>query len=186
MLRQAVAATVQRIQKASSHSPQTKFNSNRLLLVGSGVAEPSNEVAAELESLSVAAESAATSVLCSSILAGHTSESDDFGDAAIWLGQGAFGKGHEQAVLKSLGLEGGKVRAISSIELSPKTCIPVTVNASTSTPELKALSAKLADLQDLHCFSLEPASGSDVIFSLVGKNASGWGGLVGIGIWSDE
>jgi len=182
MLRQAVAATVQRIQKASSHS-QTKFNSNHLLLVGSGVAEPSNEVAAELESLSVAAESAATSVLCSSILAGHTSESDDFGDAAIWLGQGAFGKGHEQAVLKSLGLEGGK---ISPVELSPKTRIPVTVNASTSTPELKALSAKLADLQDLHCFSLQPASGSDVIFSLVGKNASGWGGLVGIGIWSEE
>ncbi|KAJ7188469.1 hypothetical protein C8R46DRAFT_21293 [Mycena filopes] len=182
MLRQAVAATAQRIQRASSHSAQTTFNSDRLLLVANGVAEPNNQIAAELESLSVAAESAATSLLCSSILAGHSSESDEFGDAAIWLGQGAFGKGHEQAVLKSLGLEGGR---ISSVDLS-KSHIPATVNASTSTPELAALSAKLAELQDLHCFSLQPASGSEVIYSLVGRNASGWGGLVGIGIWSDE
>jgi hypothetical protein len=44
------------------------------------------------------------------------------------------------------------------------------------------LSAKLAELQNLYCFSMQPTSGSDVIYSLIGKNASGWGGLVGIGI----
>ncbi|KAJ6593705.1 hypothetical protein B0H19DRAFT_1091726 [Mycena capillaripes] len=183
VFRKAVAATAQRLQNTSQAAATTRFVPQRLLLVGQGVAAPSDQLAADLESLAAAAQLAATSVLCSSILAGHTSESDDFGDAAIWLGQGAFGKGHEQAVLKTLGLEGGR---ISSVELSAKTRIPVTVNAASSTPELEALSAKLAELQDVHCFSLQPTLGSDVIYSLVGKNASGWAGLVGIGIWSDD
>ncbi|KAJ7928628.1 hypothetical protein B0H13DRAFT_1597416, partial [Mycena leptocephala] len=145
----------------------------------------------DLESLATSAQRAATSVLCSSILAGHTSESDDFGDTAVWLGQGAFGKGQEQAVLKTLGLEGGRSHfhfslQISPVDLSPQTHIPTTVNASSSTPELAAFSAKLAELQDVYCFSMHPSSGSDVIFSLVGKNANGWGGLVGIATWSDD
>ncbi|KAJ7350252.1 hypothetical protein DFH08DRAFT_860840 [Mycena albidolilacea] len=177
--KQAVSATVQRLQNKST---TTTFLPQRLLLVGQGVAAPTDQLAADLESLAATAQSAATSVLCSSILAGHTSESDDFGDAAIWLGQGAFGKGHEQAVLSSLGIQGGR---ISPVELSPKTYIPKTVNASSITPELAALSAKLAELQDLHCFSLQTSS-SDVIYSLVGKNSNGWAGLVGIGTWSDE
>jgi hypothetical protein len=192
--KQAVSATVQRLQNKST---TTTFLPQRLLLVGQGVAAPNDRLAADLESLAATAQSAATSVLCSSILAGHTSESDDFGDAAIWLGQGAFGKGHEQAVLSSLGIQGGRVGGafsssqstnffqISPVELSPKTHIPKTVNASSTTPELAALSAKLAELQDLHCFSLQTSS-SDVIYSLVGKNSNGWAGLVGIGTWSDE
>ncbi|KAJ7124906.1 hypothetical protein C8R44DRAFT_781758 [Mycena epipterygia] len=140
-----------------------------------------------LESLASAAQRAATSVLCSSILAGHSSESDDFSDVPVWLGQGSYGRGHEQAVLQKLGLEplakGGRV---SSVELSAQR-IPVTVNINAPTPELSDLSAKLAELQELHCFSMRPTSGSEVFFSLLGKNASGgWGGLVGIGIWSDD
>ncbi|KAJ7251766.1 hypothetical protein B0H12DRAFT_985891, partial [Mycena haematopus] len=131
--------------------------------------------------LASAAHAAAASVLCSSILAGHTSESDDFGDVAICLGPGAFGKGNERAVLASLGLGSGQ---ISSIELSPKTHIPSTVNVSDTTPELNALSAKLAQLQDLNCFSLQSPGSSDVIFSLVGKKADNWMGLVSVGTWS--
>jgi hypothetical protein len=108
-LRQAVAATVQRLQSTSQAAATTTFLPQRLLLVGQGVTAPSDQLAADLESLATSAQRAATSVLCSSILAGHTSESDDFGDTAVWLGQGAFGKGQEQAVLKTLGLEGGRV-----------------------------------------------------------------------------
>ncbi|KAF7375995.1 hypothetical protein MSAN_00014100 [Mycena sanguinolenta] len=184
MFRQAASATVQRLQRLSpsSATASASFIPQHLLLVPSGVSKPSDQVAAELESLASAAQSAATSVLCSSILAGHTSESDEFGDTAIWLGPGAFGKGHEQAVLSSLGLEGGQV---SAVELSPQTHIPKTVNASTTTPELKALSAKLAELQDLYCFLLK-TSGSDVVFSLIGKKADNWTGLVSVGTWSDD
>ncbi|KAJ7874678.1 hypothetical protein B0H14DRAFT_3859658 [Mycena olivaceomarginata] len=153
--KQAVSATVQRLQNKST---TTTFLPQRLLLVGQGVAAPNDQLAADLESLAATAQT----------------KSDDFGDAAIWLGQGAFGKGHEQAVLSSLGIQGGR---ISPVELSPKTHIPKTVNASSTTPELAALSAKLAELQDLHSTSSTPSSG---------KISNGWAGLVGIGIWSDE
>ncbi|KAJ7502770.1 hypothetical protein B0H11DRAFT_1986249 [Mycena galericulata] len=64
-----------------------------------------------------AAQRAADSVLCSSVLAGHSSESDEFGDVAVWLGPGAFGKGNEQAVLKKLGLEhGARVGPLTRVE----------------------------------------------------------------------
>jgi len=123
-------------------------------------------------------------VLCSSILAGHTSESDDFSDVSIWLGEGSFGKGNEQSIVKALGLDSGG--RISPVPISEGSKIPTTVRVNAPTPELEDLTAQLAELQDLHCFSTHPTSGSDVIYALVGKNVNGWGGLVGIGIWSDD
>ncbi|KAJ6607766.1 hypothetical protein B0H10DRAFT_2070350, partial [Mycena sp. CBHHK59/15] len=167
------------------HQIPPTFIAHRSLLVAQDVPQPSDDVQLYFASLASAAERAATSAACSSILAGHTSESDEFADVSIWLGQGAYGKGHELAVLKKLGLEplvaDGRV---SPVELSIPRMIPVTIDAANL--ELDAFAAKLAELKDLHCFSLRPASGSDVIYSLVGKNSSGWGGLLGIGIWSDD
>ncbi|KAK7057391.1 hypothetical protein R3P38DRAFT_3168917 [Favolaschia claudopus] len=175
-----MSATIQTIQRLAS----ARLLSSSSLIVPHNVPAPSDQLTADLQSLAASAQRAAASVLCSSILAGHTSESDDFDDAAIWLGKGAYGTGNEQAVLNSLGIPGGR---ISSVELSSDTHIPKTVNSSTTTPELSALSAKLAELQDLHCFSVQPDNGgSQVIYSLIGKKANGWAGLVGIGIWSDN
>ncbi|KAF7315337.1 hypothetical protein MIND_00048300 [Mycena indigotica] len=135
------------------------------------------------DSLAIAAQRAADSLLCSSILAGHGSESDEFSDVAVWLGPGSFGKGHEQSVLNSLGLQSD---SISPVALATPSNIPTTVRVQNSTPELDAFTHKLSELKELHCFST-PSSGSDVIFSLIGKAANGgWGGLVGIGVWSDE
>ena len=48
------------------------------------------------------ANAAAASVLCGSILAGHTSDADDFGDVAVYLGPGNFGPRHEREALWSL------------------------------------------------------------------------------------
>ncbi|KAJ7078911.1 hypothetical protein B0H15DRAFT_859706 [Mycena belliarum] len=175
----AVAATAQRLQSAS-----TTFLPQRRLIVPNGVSEPTGQLLKDLETLASAAHSAADSVLCSSILAGHSSESDDFADVSVWLGPGSYGKGNEQTVLNKLGLDskGGRV---SSVDLSAQ-CIPVTVNMESSTPQMADLSAQLANLKDLHCFLMHPTSGSDVIYSLIGKHANGWGGLVGIGTWSDD
>ena len=58
-----------------------------------------------LKQLTSTANAAAASVLCGSILAGHTSDADDFGDVAIYLGPGDYGPGHERNVLQLLGLE---------------------------------------------------------------------------------
>ncbi|KAJ7497131.1 hypothetical protein FB451DRAFT_1210248 [Mycena latifolia] len=174
----AVAATAQRLQS-------TTFLPKRSLILPRGLPEPTDQLP-YLESLASAAQRAADSVLCSSILAGHSSESDDFADVSVWLGQGSYGKGNEHAVLNKLGLEPlAKDGRIESVELSPQS-IPVTVNMDSPTREMLDFSAQLAHLQDLHCFFMHPASGSDVIYSLIGKNASGWGGLVGIGTWSDD
>ncbi|KAJ6495568.1 hypothetical protein C8R47DRAFT_1194472 [Mycena vitilis] len=178
----AVPETVQKTVDLLQHTAKGTFVPERWLLVGQGVPPPNDQLVEELESLARTAESAATSVLCSSILAGNGSEGDDFGDAAIWLGKGAFGKGHEQAVLKSLGLE-GRISGgdeISPVDLDAKTHIPAG-NKCQETAELKALSKKLDEWQDLHCFSLK-GSGSEVIYSLVGTKGNGWGGLVGVGI----
>ncbi|KAJ6558574.1 hypothetical protein DFH09DRAFT_986634 [Mycena vulgaris] len=172
----AVAATAQRLQSTTTFIPQ------RRLLLPHGVPAPADQLV-YLESLASAAQQAADSIPCSSILAGHSSESDDFADLSVWLGQGAYGPGNAQAVLAKLGLDSGG--RVAPVELSAQH-IPVTVNMDAPTPEMDALSAKLAELRDLHCFLVHPTSGSDVIYSLIGENASGWGGLVGIGTWSDD
>ena len=52
------------------------------------------------------ANAAAESLLCGSVLAGHASEADEYGDVAIALGEGAFGRGHERNVIDALGLTG--------------------------------------------------------------------------------
>ncbi|KAJ7675091.1 hypothetical protein B0H17DRAFT_1207952 [Mycena rosella] len=183
----AVAATAQRLPSS------TTFISQRHLVLPQGVQEPTDQKQLQaLEDLASAAHSAADSVLCSRLVsASPVYLADDFADVSVWLGQGSYGKGNEHAVLKKLGLESlAKGGRISSVELSAKG-IPVTVNLNTDNPntdEMDAFSAELAKLQDVHCFFMHPASGSDVIYSLVGKfkNASGWGGLLNIGIQSDD
>ncbi len=85
--------------RATSHAAALPF----------ALAPPNVDVPAEakayLKQLTRTANAAAASVLCGSILAGHTSDADDFGDVAIYLGPGNFGPGHEQGVLQLLGLE---------------------------------------------------------------------------------
>ncbi|KAF8170202.1 hypothetical protein K438DRAFT_1854210 [Mycena galopus ATCC 62051] len=183
---QAAAATVSRLRPAHMHAAA----SNSFLLVAKDVSPPSD--LGDLEALVSAAGNAATSVSRSSIIAGGTSESDDFGDAAVWLGPGKFGIGQEHAVLTSLGLKlDDQQVTISPVDLAPADSplphIPTTVNASDATDggnALEALSQRLTKLQDLHCFRLETGSSSDVIFALVGRKENAWSGLVSIATWS--
>ncbi|KAJ7647493.1 hypothetical protein FB45DRAFT_687757, partial [Roridomyces roridus] len=135
--------------------------------------------------LAQAAQSAADAVMCSSILAGHTNESDEGGDVAVWLGPGNFGRGNERSVLEKFGIPEHEITKISNIDLSPRG-IPSTVSEDSKPEQLDALASELGKLQDLYCFYARPTSGSEVIFSLLGKNAGGWGGLVGTGVWSDD
>jgi hypothetical protein len=67
-----------------------------------------------LEELTRASFEVATSLLCSSVLAGQSSESDEYGDVGIWVG--TLSQRDPWAVLSNLGLKewiqskGGKVR----------------------------------------------------------------------------
>lgn len=80
-------------------------NSSRLCL-GEGQTPPRPDL--ESQSVNYAlpltqrATAAATSVACGSVLAGQTSESDDFGDIGFWLGPGPYGRGNEHEVLEAL------------------------------------------------------------------------------------
>ena len=66
--------------------------------------EASGDVDRELlVNLTQRAASAASSLACGSILAGTTSETDEYGDIAFWLGEGNFGPGHEHKILDALG-----------------------------------------------------------------------------------
>ncbi|KAJ7072501.1 hypothetical protein C8F01DRAFT_1243551 [Mycena amicta] len=103
----SVAATVRRLQSRAKLVRQ-------LVLIANPTNEPPSTY---LDALATAAHRAADSLLCSSILAGHASESDDFADMAVWLGNDrSYGKGNEQSVLAALqlGLETGTVCIVSA------------------------------------------------------------------------
>lgn len=55
-----------------------------------------------LKELTISANASAASLACGSILAGHASEADEFGDIALWLGNGEYSQGHERDVLTRL------------------------------------------------------------------------------------
>lgn len=78
-----------------------------------------------LQKLTKLANGAANSVACGSILAGRTSEADDFGDVAIWLGDdGALLSGQrERKVLETLELQGLLLGSsqVSSLSIHPHT-----------------------------------------------------------------
>ncbi|KAM5530928.1 hypothetical protein V8D89_015418 [Ganoderma adspersum] len=154
------------------------------------------EAEAFLKQLTSTANAAAASVLCGSILAGHTSDADDFGDVAIYLGPGDYGSGHERDVLQLLGLEnvlssddGGdaSLKATRPIELSSAHLIPRTVNVSIGDAPgdaIKELGSLLMRLKDRYAFCVS-GHGVLVFYFLLGRDeASSWMGLAGVGVHS--
>jgi len=147
-----------------------------------------------IKALVEAAEEAATSLACSSILAGQGSESDDHGDVGIWLGKGTYGKGHESEVLDALGLQSwAKGEKIVAVELQPPDSLPSTLPPNLDLMSLNAtmdFTKILTSFKQKHCFRVKkggPSSGGSVAFLLLGQlNDEGWGGLVGIGVWADD
>ena len=82
---------------------------------------PDNDKSARLEAtgrapaLTLLANEAAASIACGSVLAGQTSESDEFGDAGFWLGPGSYGQGDELEILRALGLADRAGQLVSSV-----------------------------------------------------------------------
>lgn len=99
---QAIGATVRGLTHDQPSPPV--FLPDRLLLIPPGRVDLPNEVQEYMYELVQHAHKAASALSCSSILAGHTSEGDDFSDVGIWLGEGDFGKGHELDILERIGL----------------------------------------------------------------------------------
>jgi hypothetical protein len=90
---------------SSSPNPSgPSFDSSNLTLIRDGAPAPPGKVKGQIKALVEAAEEAATSLACGSILVGLGSESDDNGDVGLWLGDGPYAHGQENEVLKALDL----------------------------------------------------------------------------------
>ncbi|KZT04607.1 uncharacterized protein LAESUDRAFT_727779 [Laetiporus sulphureus 93-53] len=141
-----------------------------------------------IASLTIQANAAAKSLACGSILAGQSSEADEYGDVAFWLGEGDYGVGHESQVLEALRLEGqlNAETKVIHMDLSSETQLPSTLRLPSLTEETKALIELLSQLRDVHCFRIENMSGSNglVAYVLLGQRGHGWVGLLGIGVWT--
>jgi len=195
-----VASTISRLypQKISSNSTFTpSFDSPNHILIRNGASAPPDNVKAIIKALVEAAEKAAMSLACSSILVGQGSESDDYGDAGLWLGKGEYGEGHENEVLKALDLQSWiQEEQIVPVELQPPESLPSTLPARLDLKShavgaaMEEFTKLSSSFQQQYCFRVRkagPMSGGDVAFFLLGQlDDHGWGGLVGVGVWADE
>ncbi|PCH43838.1 hypothetical protein WOLCODRAFT_26228 [Wolfiporia cocos MD-104 SS10] len=181
---QAVSATVAALFPEAGRS--SVLLDDELILYPQG--RPEDEaIAGYLAGLTAHANVAANSIACGSILAGPSSETDEFGDIAFWLGEGDFGAGHETQVLEALHLAAllTAQTMISPIILS--SYLPAAQRLSSPNGETQRLIGELGQLRDAWCFRVERLAGSEglVMYVLVGfKDGAGWAGLLGLGVWT--
>ncbi|EGN99546.1 hypothetical protein SERLA73DRAFT_179618 [Serpula lacrymans var. lacrymans S7.3] len=187
---------------AGASSPALKFLPSRLSVLASGTHPPDAPAQEFVSRLTHAAHGAAESLTCGSIVAGHTSESDEHADVGVWLGEGDYGRGKEREVLRALGLDGWSVKQIENIELRPPLGLPSSINIATQTnaqgPEMDAFIAAFEQLEERYCFFAfgGPGSGGLIACLLLGKFKAtgghsmagnvGWCGLVGISVAADD
>jgi hypothetical protein len=87
------------------------YRNSSIIKVASLISPPPPEVRVYLRDLASAANSTANENACGSVLAGQTSEGDDFGDICVWLGAGSYCEGHEVNILRALNLSDSIRRA---------------------------------------------------------------------------
>ncbi|TFK54050.1 hypothetical protein OE88DRAFT_1654530 [Heliocybe sulcata] len=78
---------------------------SHLIITPATASPPSAQVQDRLRDLTLTAHEAANELCCGSLLAGQGSETDEYGDIAIWLGEGPYAD-NALGVLSALGLEG--------------------------------------------------------------------------------
>jgi len=144
----------------------------------------------------------ASTLLCGSVLAGRTSESDEYGDVGLWIGDLKHRTGAD--VLKRLGLgswlkQGAKI-VPSPASPSPLPAAVTSIHGYVSSPSetsqihLEALSQLLSNLESSFEFRVEGIGSGYIIYFLCGKLShtrggfaqdEGYVGLVGVGVSTD-
>ncbi|KAH9963916.1 hypothetical protein BC827DRAFT_1192013 [Russula dissimulans] len=162
------------------------YRNSSIIKVASFISAPPPEVRVYLRDLASAANATANENACGSILTGHASETDEFGDICIWLGIGPYSEGHEANILRALNLADPTQR-ITLGQLQSSTSLPSTFKVLNSN-EFTKLSVLLAKLHNKFYFHVNSGFGANgtAIHFLVGRLAegilSGWVALVGIGV----
>ncbi|CAG8624216.1 16747_t:CDS:2 [Acaulospora colombiana] len=187
-------------------TPALLYAPSHFTLVSKNVAEQQDSsfrVQSYLEEVTRASYEVATSLLCSSILAGRTSESDEYGDVGIWVGK--LPDRDPQEVLRNLGLadwiesKGGKiVQAKASPSPLPasltSTSGPLSPVAETPKIHMESLSKLLNNLESTLEFRVEGLGGGIVLYFMVGQLSEhnggfdrddGYAGLLGVGVMTD-
>jgi len=160
----------------SSASSNLSFSPSNFALVSSNASnQPSKESLSFLRSLLLSTTQSALSNSTSSFLAGPSSESDEYGDIALYLcptsSHPSLGKGSESEILSLLGLSD----LLSNENVEIKSHKPPNINSH----------EYLSKLKDVYCFRVEGATkDGTVLFILIGQYQSDWLGIIGVGIWS--
>ncbi|KAG9010981.1 hypothetical protein FRB93_003431 [Tulasnella sp. JGI-2019a] len=156
-----------------------------------------------LATLANAAHDAGTALYCSSILGGPGSESDQFSDCAIYLGEPSTNIDAKT----SLGKESIAQWAVEVVGLgtssAPKVVSAGGEAASGPSPislqtvpalqrekaeaSISKLERLLSQLEDVAEFRVHGAdTGEPNLHFMLGKGVGGWQGLVGASVWSDD
>ncbi|KAF9653010.1 hypothetical protein BDM02DRAFT_3108680, partial [Thelephora ganbajun] len=167
----------------------------RLNLTGGGKAilrrDTSGEVEEYVNELTAEANEAAASLFCGSILAGQSSETDEYGDVGVWLGDLEIGpaasKSDSEAIVEALSLTHW-TEEVRILGISAETRLPVNIPPGSTIKRVGELLGQLTDTVGLTVKggSGGPANPGTVIYVTVGRlGGAGWAGLVGVGISSD-
>ncbi|KAG1746084.1 hypothetical protein EDB19DRAFT_1690183, partial [Suillus lakei] len=130
-----------------------------------------------LEKLVRAAQQTAESHCYGSFVAGQISESDDFADVGVWLGEGNYQKNYEKKILDKLGIIAWADAEIDQMDNLYDEKLKVEGS------ETSAIGKLLDNLEDCHRFFARRQDSYFACF-LVGrlKVQGGWCGLASIGV----
>ncbi|KAL5534557.1 hypothetical protein ACEPAG_1020 [Sanghuangporus baumii] len=194
----AVAKTINavRILCSSQAQKQLKLDVSSFIIILDSDSKRTIDEGSSLglvREIAESARAAAPAHACSSVLAGHASESDEYADVGLLLSAGSAEINPEdrvekkaRAVLSSLGLDSLHSTKIIPLPLSSETRAPVAFKASAQDADVQHLSSLLAKLSRSFAFSV---SAEDVVLHfLLGQlpESGAWAGLLGVGIWSDS
>ncbi|CAE6418226.1 hypothetical protein BN14_00124 [Rhizoctonia solani AG-1 IB] len=137
---------------------------------------PDSQALEQIYDLACASNRFAQRNLIGSMLAGPSSESDEFADVGFWCGD-IDENNKENSILEALSLgswtQKGTITRLDDTPLK-------TLRKS----EMWELCEALTDLTE---FRVErPDNGGRVMYVMAGKGLEGWCGMIGVGVWSDE
>lgn len=179
----------------SNASTSLIFDPNDLFISAPNTTPPSAESRHILRELTLAAPPAANSLGCGSLLLGQSSESDEYGDVAFWLGDGPGGKdyygpGNVESIVSSLQLSSDEEP--QPISLKPPTYLPETLKFPAINEKLQRVVDLLSEFEDRYAFAVrkpqrDGGGASDTVLAIyIGKlRGEGWAGLIGAGLWME-
>lgn len=190
---QSQPATVRTLQilflRSRAQSESIHHNSPIFLLQSSSIAPSHTEIIPQdvtfyLEKLVRAAQQTAESHYYGSFVAGQSSESDEFADIGVWLGEGNYQRNHEKEILDKLGLiewEDAEIVQMDGLYDDIDEKLKVELEGSES--EANVIRTLLDSLENCHRFFARRQDSYFACF-LVGRSKAGWCGLASIGVAS--